>query len=924
MVLRIPWYYAEFIIRNIRKKKARAILGFLGMMVSVSLIVSMNVLIDSLAADSLKLATASAGETDLVFELVTADSHNAFSWALDINITNQLEINSVINPTGWDGSSLTKNGLFKSWFNATELLEIFNKESKLRGVTPRLIIDSEYVRTSSNRSEPFPTTVIFSDMSREDELDIGALVSTSNNDQIPLLRINETYILSSAARSLNVSRGSSIDLEVFPFGIEDKNNRSEVLKLNGSLTVRIADIVKNQERYGAALSNALFMDYTMIPIIFNHYNLSSDAIIANQVVGILPDVGGIQGGNIYNYRDLEGMESKTLEIGEHLTNQIPHDPVFPTEEQEYHIMFSVKFPRVQAILAIAQISTIARVLLDFMGAIALVIGGVLIYSLQTVSVEERIRDFSIMRTVGVKRLQIWIMVAIEGFSIVILGSFMGIFLSLGLASFFIQRFGFGEITIVISEISILTGLIAGLTIGILSSFLPAYRATSTNIVKGLDPMRQSIPEAKFSRERGVNFTLLGLGIMLTITAAIVVIAIPQVLFGGGFIWLAFLIFGLLLVLLIGMDLISVALLIPVMEFIFSLPLELTKRTRKVKDIVVRSLRRNRRRTTATAVMFSLSFAFVFFVGVNLEINSATAEWDAIMANGGDVVLTSQSSGFFFFVFGNQDKFYFQSGFGEQIKNDYLNYQKHRVDSTTLKRYNQSLTFTEVTPSLSYARTLVSFTEGNETKEYDANIRIGDASLFDTQSADIFGISPNFLDVIYPRIIFSQGSIDDVKKIAEGELNTAVISSGLASEFSLNVGDHFRLRLSTFNATYDILDLSVKAILDAAPGFSGFSTGTGFGGSDVWVSQNTWKVLREIIHSEREPVAPFGDIPIQRIFYKIQDPMNGNDPDFELELGASLGEYLSVHYPDTDNDVTSEQIQEARISAASGQALFITI
>ncbi|MHA2293356.1 MAG: hypothetical protein ACXACK_14450, partial [Candidatus Hodarchaeales archaeon] len=196
MVLRIPWYYAEFIIRNIRKKKARAILGFLGMMVSVSLIVSMNVLIDSLAADSLKLATASAGETDLVFELVTADSHNAFSWALDINITNQLEINSVINPTGWDGSSLTKNGLFKSWFNATELLEIFNKESKLRGVTPRLIIDSEYVRTSSNRSEPFPTTLIFSDMSREDELDIGALVSTSNNDQIPLLRINETYILS--------------------------------------------------------------------------------------------------------------------------------------------------------------------------------------------------------------------------------------------------------------------------------------------------------------------------------------------------------------------------------------------------------------------------------------------------------------------------------------------------------------------------------------------------------------------------------------------------------------------------------------------------------------------------------------------------------------------------------------------------------
>ncbi|UCG02918.1 MAG: ABC transporter permease [Candidatus Heimdallarchaeota archaeon] len=890
----------------------------------MSLIVSMNVLIDSLAADSLAIATASAGEVDVEFELVSADNHNVFTWAIDVNITDQLEINDVFDDGSWDGSSLTKLGFFRPWFNATELVQIYNKQPELRGVSPRLIIDSDYVRTSSERSEPFPTSLIFINTTREDQLDIGSLVSYQKNTPVPKLEANQVYILPSAARSLNVTTGDLIEIELYPFGLNDNKNRSEILGLNGTINLSIASIVKNQERFESGLSNAILLDYDMLFTIFQNYNITTKEI-ANQIVGAFPDVDGIQGGGTYNYRDLEGMKAKTLKIGEKLTSLLPYDTVFPSEDQQYHIMFSISFPRVQAILFIAEISTIARVLLDFMAAIALIIGGVLIYSLQTVSVEERIRDFAIMRTVGGKRRQIWIMVAIEGLSIVTLGSITGIFASLGLAPIFMRIMRFGDIALVISEVSVLTGLVAGLGIGIVSSFLPAYRATATNIVKGLDPLRQSIPEAKFSRERGINLTLLGVGIVLTITSAIVVVAIPQVLVGGGFIWLAFLIFGLLLVLLIGLDLISVALLIPVMEFLFSLPLELFRKTRKVKDIVVRSLRRNRRRTTATAVMFSLSFAFVFFVGVTMEVDAATAEYNAIMSNGSDVVLTSQRTGFFFFFFGSRDKVYYPINYGEQIKNRFLEQERHRLgnDSLELKRYNRSLSFTEVTPDLSYARTMFSLTEGNETKEYDASVRIGDASFFDSLSANIYGIAPNFLDILYNRITFSQGSLTDITAVAEGELNTAVISTGLASEFNLKRGDPFRLRISTFNATYDILNLTVKAVLDAAPGFSGFSTGTGFGGSDVWVSQETWQSLRQIIHSEKL-LAPFGYLPIEKIFFKIEDPEAGHDPDFKLELGKKLGEFLSIYYPDAANEVTVEEVENAKESAASGQALFSTI
>ncbi|UCE13552.1 MAG: FtsX-like permease family protein, partial [Candidatus Heimdallarchaeota archaeon] len=212
---------------------------------------------------------------------------------------------------------------------------------------------------------------------------------------------------------------------------------------------------------------------------------------------------------------------------------------------------------------------------------------------------------------------------------------------------------------------------------------------------------------------------------------------------------------------------------------------------------------------------------------------------------------------------------------------------------------------------------------NSTKELDARISIGDASLFDTTSGSLYGIDANFLDVIYEKFSFSLGNLNDIKDLTEGEVNTVIISTALVKDFSLQKGDPLHLQIDGGNATYDYLNLTVKAALNAAPGFSGFSTSSGFfSGSDVLVSQATWSKLREIIHSEKD--GPFGDLPIERIFFKIEDPETGPDPKFELDLSIKLGEFLSIHYPDSDNDVTLEEVEDAKAAARSGQTLFSTI
>ncbi|WP_129586259.1 ABC transporter permease, partial [Sphingomonas montana] len=89
----------------------------------------------------------------------------------------------------------------------------------------------------------------------------------------------------------------------------------------------------------------------------------------------------------------------------------------------------------------AALSRAYRVNLDMLALVALLTGGFLVYSAQSLSVTRRLRSFALLRTLGLPRAGIVVQVAIEGLVVGLAGTALGLALGYALASVALTRFG---------------------------------------------------------------------------------------------------------------------------------------------------------------------------------------------------------------------------------------------------------------------------------------------------------------------------------------------------------------------------------------------------------------------------------------------------------------------------------------------------
>ncbi|MEF2554152.1 FtsX-like permease family protein [Aurantimonas sp. A2-1-M11] len=127
-----------------------------------------------------------------------------------------------------------------------------------------------------------------------------------------------------------------------------------------------------------------------------------------------------------------------------------------------------------------------RVNLDMLALVALVTGGFLVFSAQSLSVARRLRAFALVRTLGLPRRGIVAVVALEGLAIGIVGALLGLGLGAALATFALRWFGGdlgagyfrgGDVRIVFQPLAAAVFFALGIAAAMLGSVLPA-RATS--------------------------------------------------------------------------------------------------------------------------------------------------------------------------------------------------------------------------------------------------------------------------------------------------------------------------------------------------------------------------------------------------------------------------------------------------------------
>ena len=815
----------KYAFKDFVRHKTRTFVGVLGITISIGLLALILFLSDSIAVTFIDYLSIDAGQQDF-----------------------------NVSVRHYNGEPYNRS----NYFSYQPVIEtIRNDIDEVESFIPRMSLWGEVNYSKGYETQELTNStrgVIISgiDFELENQLHFGSFLKPDTNDllEISNLTLNQCAIYYGLNEEIKYAENDTIEIRM---GLWHGNTTYYSVK-----TFTINRIFDFQLKWPITYTNRPFI-VVNINAIYDIFDNASINGKCNELIMTLKDTE-----NLYDARDIDGSEDRVKKLAGRVQLLIGLE--------EYNI----DLPKLN-ILGFSEMFSVGfTIVFVFVTMISMLISGVLINGILKTSVEERIREFGIFRTLGATKRYNLIIVLVQGFLLCNIGTILGMILAQLATQYLVLPIAgaaiaesipglAGNISFSPTFLSFLIAYIIGISVGLIVSISPAIKVMQLQLIESIHPYRKEDVLYKLKKKASVNYKLLIVGVILAANGAFVLFVIPRILNSGDTALMSGTLIALLLVFLIGMTLAGLALMPLILRMFIRFFQVFTKKLAPVYKIFIF---RYARRNSSTIITFAFTFSFVIFTSSVFSFLGNQSVVTAHLNLGSDLVIETEGwsepeeiESFSLFGGGGDGEFLSTSVNGLKTSQDNgFSVNPNRILTSDFKDELLKIDGIERISSVIASPFQLTQIYSEEGKEFTAEI--GDYAGLTTQEISLIGI-----DEVYPSTInnkymeFTQGEMTtSFEQLFIGQsFYTCIISEAISLSMDMLLGDIIRMVIHRGDES-EIFTFKIVGVAAAMPGFIGefgrSAAMANMGG--VMISQETYILIMDI------PPIPYLD----KIFIKL--------------------------------------------------------
>ena len=814
----------KYALKDLVRHKTRTFIGVLGITISIGLLALILFLSDSIAVTFIDYLSIDAGQQDF-----------------------------NVSVRHYNGEPDNRS----NYFSYQPIVEtIRNDIDEVEAFIPRMSLWGDV-----NYSKGFETQeltnrrrgVIISgiDFELEKQLQFGSFIKPGSNEllEIPSLTLNQCAIFYGLTDEIKYTENDTIEIRMELWHGDIYYYKVKTFTIN-----RIFDF---QLKWPINYANQplIVVDINTIYDTFGNATINGKC---NELILTLKEEE-----NLYDSRDIEGSEDRVKKLAGKVQLLIGLN--------EYNI----DLPKLDILGYSEMFSVGLTIIFVFVTMISMLISGVLINGILKTSVEERIREFGIFRTLGATKRYNLIIVLAQGLLLCNFGTILGMILAQLATQYIVLPIAgavvaesipglAGNIIFSSTFWSFLIAYLVGLSVGLIVSISPAVKVMQLQLIESIHPYRKEDVLYKLQKKASVNYKLLIVGVILAANGVFVMFVIPRILDTGDAALMSGTLIVLLLIFLIGMTLAGLGILPLILRTFIRFFQAFTKKLAPVYRIFIfRYVRRN----SSTILTFAFTFSFVIFTASVFSFLGNESVVSANLNYGADLVI--ETEGWFtpeetesFSLFGDEGGDFLSTSVNglKTSQDDGFSVNPNRILTSDFEEELLKIDGIERISSVIASPFHLTQIYSEESKEFTA--KIGDYAGLTTQEISLIGV-----DEVYPSTInneymeFTQGEmkLSFEQLFIEQNFYTCIISEGISLSMDMYLGDIIRMVIQRGEES-EIYTFKIVGVAAAMPGFFGkfgrSAATANMGG--VMISQETYMSIMDI------PPIPYLD----KIFIKL--------------------------------------------------------